>query len=254
VSSGKSDVAGIFELAGAYRFLDGPGYEAEVAYDFYQSVYADVTDANLQAHTFAIDGTREIHEVDAGLSYRFTYARLGGDDFLNLHNLLPSVGFSVLANWYAIVGYNFQHKDFDIDSDRDANHHALALDNFWFLCDGRASLSLGYRLQKEDADGSQFEYLGNLVNLRFKTPLTVKEFDFDGTAFFQYQSRNYDNMTASIGKKRDDNRYSAGVGFGKNLNDYVRARIDYQYFNSDSNLPEADYDEHAFTMSVGFEY
>jgi tetratricopeptide (TPR) repeat protein len=253
-SSGKSDVAGIFELGGAFRFLDAPNYEAEVGYDFYQSVYSDVTRANLQSHTFGIDGTREVYGADVGGSYRFTYSRLGGDDFLNLHNLLPSVGFSVLPNWYAIVGYNYQHKDFDEDNDRDGDQHALALDNFWFLCDGSASLSLGYRLQQEDTHGAEYDYFGNLVNARFKTPLSIKSFEFDGVLFFQYQSRDYDNITVSIGKKRNDNRYNAALGLGKDLNEFVRAQIDYQYFNSDSNLPDADYDEHIVTVSIGIDY
>ncbi len=253
-STGQSDVAGIFELAGALRVLDEPDYEVELAYDFYQSVYADVTDANLQSHTFAIDGTRDAKGADVGLSYRFTYATLGGDDFLKLHNVFPTLGYSVLPNWYMIFGYNYQSKDFDIDSDRDANHHALAIDNFWFLRGGKTSVSLGYRLQKEDTDGSEFEYLGNLLTARFKTSASIGGFDFDTTAFFQYQSRDYDNETASIGTKRDDDRYTVGLGFGKNLSRIIRARLNYQYFNSDSNLSDADYEDHTVTMSLGFDY
>jgi len=253
-SSGKSDVAGVFELGGSYRFLHAPNYEAEIGYDFYQSVYSDVTEANLRSHTFGIDGTRDVHGADVGGSYRFTHSQLGGDDFLNLHNLLPSVGFSVLPNWYAIVGYNYLHKNFDRDNDRDGDQHALALDNFWFVCDGRASIALGYRLQKENTHGAQYDFFGNLVSARFKTPLSIKSFDFDAMLFFQYQSRDYDHVTPSIGKKRDDNRYNAALGLGKDINQYVRAQIDYQYFNSDSNLPEADYDEHIVTMTIGVEY
>jgi tetratricopeptide (TPR) repeat protein len=253
-STGEADVAGVFEIAGAFRMLDTPDYELEVGYDFYQSVYADVTDANLQSHTFAIDGTRDVHGLDAGLSYRFTHATLGGDDFLNLHNLLPSVGYSVLPNWYMIVGYNYQSKDFDTDSDRDADHHALAVDNFWFLWDGRASVSLGYRLQKEDTDGSEFAYFGNQINVRFKSALAIGGFEFDTIAYFQYQNRDYDNVTASIDEKREDNRYTVGLGFGKNWNQIVRAQLDYGYYNSDSNLSDSDYDEHTITLSLGFEY
>jgi tetratricopeptide (TPR) repeat protein len=253
-SSGEADVAGVFEVAGAFRILEAPSHELEVGYDFYQSVYADVTDANLQSHTFSIDGSRAVHGLDTGLSYRFTHASLGGDDFLDLHDLLPSVGYSVLSNWYVILGYNYQHKDFDVDNDRDADHHALALDNFWFLCDGKASLSLGYRLQKEDTDGPEFEYLGNLVKVRLNSAVAIGGFEFDTTAFFQYQSKEYDNVTASIGEKRADDLYTAGLGFGKSLNRIIRARLDYGYFNSDSNLPDSDYDEHTITLSLGFEY
>ncbi len=250
VSSGEADVAGVFEFGGSFRVVETKEVEVGVGYDFYQSVYATLTQANLQSHTLSLDASREVREVDVDLDYSFTASSLGGEDFLNLHSVLPSIGYALRSEWYAVLGYNYRDKDFASVGERDAGQHALVLDNYFFLGDGGMRLALNYRLESEDATGPEFDYLANVVGARFQTPISPFEFELDLELGYRFATRDYANATPSIGRRRDDQRHRLDFGLSKRLTDLLVARFDYQHLSSISNLPEADYDNNVVNLSL----
>jgi tetratricopeptide (TPR) repeat protein len=251
-SSGDADVAGVFEAGGSFRFLEHRGLEAEVGYDFYQSVYAEVTEANLQSHTFSLAGARELGSVDANLDYRFSASWLGGDGFLNVHQVYPSFGYAPLSRWYATAGYDFRDKDFRIDGGRDATQHAGVFRNFFLLGEGQ-TLDLLYRIEDENARASEFDYLGQVVGVRLVTPVAPFGFALDLELGYRFDYRDYSNQTPSIGERREDKRHFADFVVERRLTDLLVARLTYQHFTSDSNLPSADYTSNIVNLVLGFE-
>jgi tetratricopeptide (TPR) repeat protein len=253
-SSGKADVAGVFDAGIGFRFLEGPGYEAEGSYDFYQSVYTDISGADLQSHTLALSGLRELGPFDAGLDYRFTLSRLGGDGFLDVHEVFPSFGFSPRSPWHLTVGYDFQAKDFRIDDARDADQHALAVRSFFLLGDASTSLALIYRLEGEDANAAEFDYRGQVAGARFETAMAPFDFDLELELGYRFAFRDYANATPSIGERREDRRHRFDIAVDRKLTELLTARLAYQYFRSSSNLPEADYDNNLLNLGLGIAF
>ena len=251
VSSGEGDVAAIIEVSVGYEFPGLTDYELEAGYDFYQSLYQDFSEFNLQTHALHLSGSREFGDLDAGLTYRYTYSRLDDNDFLRIHSLQPSLGYSVQPNWYLNLAYGYQDKEFADDAERDARQHALSLDNYIVFDDNKSYVRLGYRGEDEDADGPRYDYLGHYLNAGLSTPLNLlpkpAKLDFS----YQYLTKDYSNITPSIGKERNDHRHTFGVKAHIDLSDAVFARLGYEYVDASSNLPSADFHENIVSVSLG---
>lgn len=253
-SSGHSDVAGVFEAGGSYAFLRGPGYEARASYDFFQNLHADVSEADLQSHLVSLTGTRELGPVDLGLDYRFGASLLDGDGFLHVHQLLPSIGISPTDRLYASVGYDFRSLDFRSDGDRDAAQHAAVVRTVLLLGEGGASLALSYRLEDEDAEAPEFDYLGHEGGIRLAWPIAPFGFGLGLELGYHYAYRDYRHPTPSIGEKRDDQRHLADASLERRLGELLVARLAYRHLESLSDLPEADYASDVVDLSLRFEY
>jgi len=252
-ASEQSDVAGVFDLGGALRLVEGPSYEAELAYDFSQSLYADLSDANLQLHMLSLGGSRDLGPVSAGLDYRFTGSTLGGDRFLLGHELFPNLAFAPVDRAYVIVGYDFQSKDFALESARDALVHALAIRAYVMLGERLRALSFSYRVQTEDASGREFDWDGQALGGRLWTRLAPGGFRIDVDVGYRFEWRDYESATSAVGGARRDRRHRLDLGIERRLVDPLLVRLAYEYFRSDSNLPEADYDNHILGLRIGFE-
>ena len=71
---------------------------------------------------------------------------------------------------------------------------------------------------------------------------------------YRLELRDYANVTPSIGTERDDDRHRIRFGIEKPLLEYATARFEYRHLTSNSNLPEADYDENTVEMTLGVEF
>lgn len=251
VTSGEEDVAAVLDLSVAYSFPGMSDYDLEAGYDFYQSLYQDFSEFNLQTHGLYLSGSREFGEIDAGLSYRFTHSRLDNDNFLQIHNLTPSLGYSLKSNWYLSVAYSYQYKDFYDQRERDGHQNALTLDNYIVFNENRSYVRLGYRFEDEDTDGPQYDYLGHYFNGGLSTPMPLFSQQAKLDLSYEYYTRDYSNITPSIGKERGDHRHRFGLGAQVDLSDAFFARLKYEYIDATSNLPSADFNENIVTVSVG---
>jgi len=245
IVSNESDIAGVFELGGGYRFLDTRDFKVEAGYDFYQSLYADRSEFNFQSHTFALDGTTERDKTDFGANLSYTNSNLDGDDFMELFMFVPRMGIQISPTLYTDVSYMYQNKDFDTESRRDADQHSLGLTQYLFFMEGKAHLSGGYRIASEDARGPEFDYFAHILKAALKMPGPF-ETTFD--AFYEFNYRDYEHRTPGIGKEREDKINTLKAGLSKKLVDPFDLNFSYKYINSDSNLPTVDYDENIIAV------
>jgi len=252
-SSGEPDVAGFFEAGGRLRILDGPDYELETGYDFYQSLFSKITEANLQSHAASLAASKSFGPVDTLLDYDFAASWLAGEPFLNTHRASPSLGWSPVRRWYMTVGYDFRHKDFRIDSDRDAVQHAAVLRNLVLFGEGHR-IDLSYHFENEDAQAAEFDYLGQVAGFRFATSVAPFGFALDLELGYRFAYRDYQNETPSIGERRLDQRHFADFVIERKIYEMLSARFTYQHLSSVSNLPEADYSSNIVNLGLGFEY
>jgi hypothetical protein len=239
VTSDQADVAFVAEASGSYRLLQSERYELEGGYDFFQSLHADVSDADFQSHGLWLEGSRAGRSFDTSLGYRFTTTTLGGDGFLSLHEVAPRVAIEPTSWWLAEPTLGFTYKDFADDSDRDAAPdrpgYALA----------------GYRFEAEDARGAEFDWMGFSLRTGLHVPFELARGSNALDLSYRFRLRRYANDTPSIDERRFDHVHSVGVGLTRELARSVDARLDYRFVGSVSNLPEADYLENILTFSVG---
>ena len=241
-TSGEADVAAVADLSGSYRFFDTERAVVEAGYDFAQSLHFDLSDADFQSHAVWLDGSLAIGEQGGGLGYRFATSSLGGDGFLNLHELRPRLELPLRPGWTAELAVAYLNKDFldSQDRDRDAHHFTAGVQNFFRLPDGKARFDAGARFEAEDARGSEFDYLGLSLGGGLRVPFAWRgEWALD--LAYRLRLRDYSSQTPSIGEARLDLDNGVGVGLMRRLTRRVEAHLDYRFTAADSNLPSADY-------------
>ncbi|MBT5051077.1 MAG: outer membrane beta-barrel protein [Rhodospirillaceae bacterium] len=258
-TSNQSDKSLQLELGGLYKPKVGEKYGLELGYDFSQSIFEDLTDFNLQSHALSMGIEREYSGIDTSLTYLYVHTFLGGDNFLGLHSLTPSVGYSVNDFWYASGRYSYQNKDFKsaANNNRDSDVNSFTLDNFLFFMEGKGFVSLGYRIEGEDTQDIELDYLGHYFHARIKSPIPVNSLERwkpTVTAGYEYFKKDYSDITASIGAKREDERTTLKLGLSADITEHVKARLDYERIEAISNLSSSDFDENSVMVSLGFQY
>lgn len=218
-----------------------------------------MTDFDLQLHTLSASVEREYGEIDTGLLYLYSRTFLGGDDFLDIHNITPSLGHAFSERWYLSLRYSYQAKDFIQGSNdgRDATNNSFTIDNFLFFQDGKGQLSLGYRIEGENTSSDAFDYLGHFFHARLKLPISAAALAPYNPVFrlgLEYSTKDYSSVTSSIGTERSDDRTSFTVGVEADVVKGVTAKLEYEKIEVVTNLPSADYDENVITLKLVFSY
>jgi Tfp pilus assembly protein PilF len=248
------DFAYLFEFAGAYKFQITPAFELEVGYDFYQSLYDDLSAFDLQSHIFSLNGSYEVNGLDLGLLSMYNRTSLGADDFLEIYSTSPSIGLSVTDAWYATVNYSYKNTNFFNLSDRDAQNHGFGLGNFLFFLDGKVMVQIGYNFENEITTGAEFEYLGHFLNTKVIFPIPLANLKTKVSLGYNYSYKDYKNITASIGEKRDDYRNTAEIQIFQPIYKNIYTKLNYQYINSVSNLASSDYQENVANLLLGISF
>jgi tetratricopeptide (TPR) repeat protein len=255
-NSGASDVAGIVEFGGGYRFLDEPGYQAEVSYDFYQSLYEDFDSADLQAHSLGLEGRRSFEAIDLDVEWRFDASSRDGDRVVDVHTLAPTLGYSWGPRAYTSLGYRFLDKNFaaGAQAERDALTHVASIEHFVFLGEGESNVSVGYSFEREATVSSIFDYNGHAAGARYKSFFELFGQEFEAELGYRFQVRSYESgLSAGTDPRRDD-RHNFVMAVEKTFADIATLRLAYDHFHSNSNLETADYSENTFGMSIGSEF
>lgn len=250
-TSSVDDFAGVFDASLAYKLIKTDLSEVEVAYDFYQSLYDDLPDFDIQAHIFSLSGSHEINDFDFGLNYSYNYTFLGADRFYDSHSVIPTLGFMPTSGWYVSLAYNFQNKNFFNDQERDSNLHAFSYDNYVFFNDNNSFVTMGYRVEHEDTVGSQFQYLGHYYTAGLNTKFSEHFLKPEAEIYYKYYLKDYDGVTDSILEEREDERQSVYVGLTLHFNEITNAKIAYEYVDAISNLSTSDFEEHIVTFTLG---
>jgi tetratricopeptide (TPR) repeat protein len=246
--SNVSDSAGVFDLSVGYVFPEWRRVEFETGYDFYQSVYSNVGELNLQTHSPHGSASWSSYGFTPTVGYYYTHSTLGGDGFLDLHRGRVSLSRLVDSWWYATLGWDVQGRVFEEQTSRDGVRNALVVENLFFLFERRFTGILNWRLESQNADASEFDFLGNILRMEIRGPLKAWEYEARFEIGYEFLDRNYDHDTPSIGQKREDRQHTFRLGLRAPIVRHLDAVFDYQYIDSDSNLPSQKYDENVVTL------
>lgn len=254
-TTGQSDEALVFDFSASYMAIESETEELELAYDLYQSKHNSLSDFDLQIHTLSAFGSKEVGDKDLGLYYSYSMVDLGDEELYNSHSISPSLGLALADGWYNRFSYGLVAKDFAAASDRDATQNNVAVDNYYFFMDNSAFITLGAKLELEDAEDSELDYKALYLKAALSIPIhynSKKLVDFKGK--YQHYWRDYENVTLSIGEKRDDNQDLIGLEFTKPINENVDVVLAYEYTNTRSNLASVDAEGNVISLKVAMDF
>ena len=250
LASGVEDYSNVFEFSGDYKFLKTEKFELEAGYDFYQSLYHELSEFDLQSHIFSLGGGYKFGKFDADVFTSYNRTTLGGEDFLEAYSIAPQIGFFPSERWYALIGYSYEDSEFFTDRTRDGESHSIGMDNFIFFMQGKSYLLISYRFEDKTTRGDEFTYEGHFATLGLKTPLPI--FDRKGSfnVSYRYFYKDYTNITPSLGQERRDFRHTIQVGLSQPLCEWLKLNLNYEFIDSVSNLRAIDFTENIASLSL----
>ena len=252
-STNKSDNAVTIEFTAENLIFADDIHEVEIGYDFYQSLYHSYDEFDLQSHSFFIDGTRKYANFDLGLNYRYNYNSLGDNKFFASHSLRPSLWYSLSDTWFLDVFYQYDDKKFYKNSDRDADKHSFGLINYIFVTQDDM-LILAADINEENTKGDEFDYDGYSLSATYEKTINLNGKEVTISAGYDYEDRDYNHITPSIGEKRDETREEFSLDIEYPVNDLFSAIFYYQRIDSDSNLETSDYNENIVGLKLQANY
>ncbi len=113
---------------------------------------------------------------------------------------------------------------------------------------------LGYQFEYENTTGAEFEYLGHFFYNKVKFPIPLLNLKTKVSLGYKYFFKDYKNITASIGEKRDDFRHTAELQIYQPIYKNLHAKLNYKYINSISNLASSDYQENIVNLLLGISF
>ncbi len=251
VVTNQSDTAAIFELSTGYIFYSSPVVELRVGYDFYQNAWSDVSELNYISNSFLLGGSHYEKNWDTGVDYYFNYSFLNAKDFLTSHSVVPRFGFSLHPKLYTNISLALSDTNFLGDNLRSAANSSIGFDQYLFYMDNKAYGFVSYRYYNEDAKGSEFDYIANLISVgsNFSGPDKMKL-----NLSYLYNLVEYKNNTASIGRKRRDEKQTVRFTITHPVTESINIVLDYQYNLNNSNLESVDSNQNLTILKLSYSY
>ena len=246
------DGASIFDLRLDYEIDLDSDTSLELGYNFALAKYFEYTNFDRQIHNVTGILRHQFGAVNAGASYGLYHARLDGEGFLTLHRASPYVSFRPGSNTYLWLSYAYSDYDLIGRTARDADAHQLYADLYYFLDGTSRYFRIGYEIR--DAKDGQFSFDGNSLKAGFVTALPLGERESSLNIGYEFEHRNYEGITPSIGDRRDDSRHTLTGAFEFELSERWHALLAYRYRDSASNLAVADYEEQRIELRLGFTF
>ena len=243
ILTSESDFAGLFEASAAYE-LSGSAGSLEVGYDFSQRLYEDLDQFDLQSHAFSAGAKTKLGKAKLGVDYSYHIIRLGGDPFLNMHVVTPSIAGFVSNGIYLRGYYSFYDKNFEVANNRDADSHSFGLTAFRFFMNSKGYFNAGVRYDVEDTVDPILDYDGYLLDAKLQLPLSIVGRDAKARLGYSYRKRDYDNITPALGERRRENRSVVRAELETPLVGGLSLESEYRYTNRNSNFASTDYNEH----------
>lgn len=243
--SNQADGAGVITLGGVYVPWRTENTELAVGYEFYQSLYFQLTDFNLQDHRPTIQEVVTADIFQFGLLGRYDYYLLSDEQsFLQEATALPWGAINEGDNARTEVFYRMRRRDFKKQAydTRNAFNHAAGFRQLYTFGAPERYVAVGYCYDHEspiDAAGNVFAYDGNEIDAGGGW-----SFPYGITAELAYSYRFEDYAPQSNG--RNDNENLVLFTLYKPLNDYLA--VTAGYFGDFNNSNKKDFE---YTRNVG---
>lgn len=253
-SSGQSDTLANLGLSAGYKLLNKPSRSLSIGYDFSQSLHSKLSQFDIQLHSFSANGSVRAGKSQLGLTYSFNHILLAKKPFLDMQFISPSILTPITPKIFMRASYTYLDLKFLSDQRRDAKHSQPGLQAFYFFNHSRSFVLLGANYQRETTKGAEYTYRGYALSASVSMPLKLLNHTAKVRADYEWLSRNYDNVTPSIGVNRFDRastyRLSAEIPVVSKLSLGLEAK----HVSRSSNVQFANLNENAASAELIFRF
>jgi len=250
----EADTREVATFSGEYTRRLTDQFRIKAAYSMYTANQDDLNEYDLFSNTATFTPSYYLETSSINIPVSYNYTMVGGHDYLTTLTVNPLWNFMVGNTNMAQIYFKYQNKNFrkkaSMDSERrDSDNYAGGLGWFYFFAENKGFLNARYEFNRDDAQGSNWEYAANRISATLLFPLMEKlEFTASGNVLFQ----DFENVHSVYGTEREDDQYTASCMLSYEMFTDTEAQLRYTYVNNDSNIAVYDYDREI--VSGGMEY
>ena len=248
----KGDQAALLSASAKLNLIDSKKATLRVGYDFDQTLYQDITDFDLQIHSFSAGGSYRLGKVILGVDYQYSHISLDRDSYLDMQIASPSVSMFVTNRLFLRGAYTYLRKSFVTSDKFDANTHMVSGDAYRFFARRKGYVAVGLRFDDEKASGAEYRYHALQGSVRAQVPFRVLGTNAKAKLSYTYAERDYLHDTPSIGEKRHEKRSTWTAGLDIALTKSLTLKPQFRYIDRHSNVPVFDYREHVITSTLSY--
>ena len=250
------------------------------SYQIFSNVYNNVQNLDVLNHTW---GGNYVHRTRLGTlpawygaQYSYDYVLLDNDVFLSRHTGTGSLTLFENDSNFTLFQYRFQDKDFRSPSTlnlpaekRDGQNHLVGASHIKVFAGGKHFVRVGYQVEYEDTQGSDYRYVGNKASVGFQVtgPWEVRfqaGYDFQ---FRAYPKRN--RLAVTLNQMKEDGSDVQGAPFrtlrrdsdhlftaslSRDFAHGVNVSLELFKERNSSTFSLFDFDRNVVTLSVGWNY
>jgi hypothetical protein len=253
-STGQSDSALLLN-AGVSASLPLTGkLDFKLSYDYGQTSYRQFAEFDLAIHHGQGALAFGIGSFDTALTLDSFAVRLGGEPFLDINLVSPSVARLFGESLYLWAAFTRADRQYAAAAERNAKNDEMRADAYLLFDGMQRFLSAGYTRNREDAFDAELDYAADRAMLAYGHRVDLGMLPLDLKARLQFEQRTYANVTEAIEVPRRDRRLRAGVSAAVPLSEHFVLKSEVEYATNHSNLAAARFDETvcSLTLAVAF--
>jgi hypothetical protein len=253
-NAGQGDWAGTLNLLAEATWRPADRLTLRLGYDGSETKRQELDAFDLGIHRGYGEAAYDFDAATFGVLGNLAEAYLAGEGYLTYTQIAPYISKQFGDRLFLRASYAASEKMFEDRPRRDATSDSVQLDAYVFLDGARRYVSLGLRGTEEDARTAELDYSAALVRGRFVQRVGILGQEVTVRAGAEYEDREYDKPTPSIGAPRSDQRAVVDALVEVPFGDTVFSELSYRYGDYASNLSSADYDEHVAAIRLGVRY
>lgn len=253
-NTGQGDWAATFNVLGEVSGSPVDRLKLTAGYEFSQSLHDEFDAFDIALHRGYAEVSYDFSAVTVGVLGNLAQANLAGDKYLTFTQVSPYLAKQFGDQLYVRLSYAATDKSFEGRPTRDATSNAVSGDAYFFLNGASQYIAIGGKALEEDATDNSLDYSAGSGRARYVQRFPAFDRDMTFRAGVDYEQRDYDAPTASIGAPRSDKRTGADVSLEAPITDNIFLEGSYRYGDYKSNLASADYSEQVTSLKLGVKY
>jgi Tfp pilus assembly protein PilF len=242
--SGESDLVTVVSARLEYAAPVRLPYSLKAQYALYLNRHQDLKTYDVQSHSIGLIPGYALGENSLALLASYNVTLVDGEQYLQALLLSPLYIYTPADEQQAHIALRFLRKDFQQtppqpDEDRDSTDVGLGISWYWMFGQRQGFINARYEINREDAQGANWSYLGNKAAVGCLYPFTDA---WKASAGLEVYLQDYDNSNTAFNEKRKDTTTTLTVQALYALTKSIDAHLQYVYMKDDSTI-----DVYAFT-------
>lgn len=253
--SGEKDTAAVLALRAEFAPALALPYSLKFQYNGYLNAHQKLKAYDVQSHTLGVVPGYRMGENSAALPITYSYTLVDSQKYLNVLGLTPTYSFVTGMDQFAVATIKYQKKDylkevlpgFEADN-RDSTDVGAGISWSRLIAQQKGYANIRYELNKENAEGANWSYLGHKLGAGALYPLTDAVKLSLGIEMYRQVYDNVSTIFTDI--KRTDTSYMGSAQFLYALTQDIDAQAQYTAMKTDSTISVYGYSKNIISIGL----